>query len=122
MTTTYTVDQSRLSAYRRKSALSSFLLYGSLGAVTVLLVNRGNFSPSGLISMAAGLSVTLLFISLFVWASPRALNRQAATMRVVLDDEAITRAVADVPSISLRLAEVSAPARDKQVALLAALS
>lgn len=106
MTTIYTIDPTRISAYRRQSIRNSVLLYGSFGLIALLTVNRGDFSPSGLRGIVIGLLAQSIVIGLLIWASMRTFNRQAATLRILLDDETITREADRVPTISLRLADI----------------
>lgn len=107
MTITYTVDHAKLPAYKRKSVVSTYLLYGSLGLITLAFINRGNFSTSGLISLAVGLGVQLLVISLLCWASIRTFTRQANSLRIVVDDETISREVAGMPPLTVRRTDVT---------------
>lgn len=107
MTTTYTIDSAKIAPYKRASIRNAGLLYGPLILIALAAVNRGNFSPSGLISMAVGGLLGTLVLGLMTWSSLRTVDRQAATFRVAMDDEAITRETAQVPTVTLRLVDIT---------------
>jgi hypothetical protein len=104
---TYTLDPDRLPESKRRSIRASYFIYGPLGLVALLVVNRGDFSPSGLISVTVGFVVLLTVIGLLSWASLRTFDRQSATFRLTLDAETITREAHGVPTVTLRLADVT---------------
>lgn len=107
MTVTYTIDPAKVGPYKRTTIRNAVVLYGPLILLGLAAINRGDFSPSGLISMAIGGFVGALVLGLMTWSSLRTIDRQTATFQITMDDETISRETAGVPTVTLRLAEIT---------------
>lgn len=105
---TYALNPARAARALRQGLRNSVLLYGGAGILVLAAINRGDFSRSGVVSIVAGSAVMVLLIALLLWASVRAYHRQAATFRLTVDAEQITREVAQAPTVTLRRAEITA--------------
>jgi hypothetical protein len=105
--TTYTIDQAKARVVWKQSLRNSVIMYSALGALLLAAINRGNFSPSGIISLLAGAGAMVLTMALLLWASYRTFRKQVTTFRIVLDDRAITREAAQVPSVTIPLEAIT---------------
>jgi hypothetical protein len=104
----YILDPGGLAVQRRRGIKQSFMIYGLVVFGVLAFANRGDFSSSGLISLAAGAASGLLIAGLLTWAGIRNLRAQWPTYQLTIDGERIIRRAARVPDVQIERIQITA--------------